>query len=220
MGFWIQSIIEMVRCVSRMESMRVPRGRFARNMMQQKAICCSFQAPSEVAQSARGCDLGRRRTKRRCTRGIPRKLQQIAFCCAPWAVMPANRAGCSVCSRARAMPWRGSSRMCGSRLGNMLARTRDITADFGWRAQSTRYIHARGFLDGIGDVASVTEQEPVFIQISSLHAQQGVGNLCRVVAPSHVRAKQTQGKEGCVADEEVGLDVLVVRYRVGRRRKI
>ena len=48
--------------------------------LKQTAICCSFRAPPEVAQSDRGCDLGKREAERRCTWGIPQKLQQIAVC--------------------------------------------------------------------------------------------------------------------------------------------
>ena len=51
--------------------------------LKQTPICCSFRALPKVAQSARGRDLGKREAERRCTRGTPRKLQQIAVCFSP-----------------------------------------------------------------------------------------------------------------------------------------
>ena len=61
-----------------------------RRPRKQTAICCSFRAPPEVAQSERGCDLGKREAQRRCTRGTPLKLQQIAVCCTNRAAQKSN----------------------------------------------------------------------------------------------------------------------------------
>ena len=106
------------------------------------------------------------------------------------------------------------------RMLDMRAGASDVAANFGRRAQAARNVHPCRFFYRVGYVASIAEQEPVFIQIRSFHAQKGVSHLRRGVAPSHVGAKQAQGEKRGIANQKMRLNMLVVRHGLGRGREI
>lgn len=117
--------------------------------MQQTAICCSFRGTSEVVEISCACDLGLRVRFPHDTWAELEKLQHIAVCC----IKDGGRG-------------RKSLRMFDMRTG-----AGDVAANFGRRTQAAGHIDSRGLLYGIRYLASVAEQEPIFIQVSSLHTQ-------------------------------------------------
>ena len=92
-------------------------------------------------------------------------------------------------------------------------------ADILPRAQPLRRVYARSLFYGVAYGAAISEQKPVFRQITAFHSNKGVRHLGGVVAPMQVASHETHGEKGRIANSEVGSHVFTEWRGVGRGGK-